>query len=100
MKEFDIVVIGGGIAAIECINQLKLELCESERRNFIALVSGGSYVKRIKNIEILSSGLVGMSVNPCGKVNNCFSALILLKVAERSEAKSAKLSFASKYLLF
>ena len=65
MKEFDIVVIGGGIAAIECINQLKLELSESERRNFIALVSGGSYVKRIKNIEILSSGLVGMSVNPC-----------------------------------
>ena len=62
MKEFDIVVIGGGIAAIECINQLKLELSESERRNFIALVSGGSYVKRIKNMEILSSGLVGMSV--------------------------------------
>ena len=57
MKEFDIVVIGGGIAAIECINQLKLELSEGS----IALVSGGSYVKRIKNMEILSSGLVGMS---------------------------------------
>jgi len=58
MKEFDIVVIGGGIAAIECINQLKLEL--SERQTSIALVSGGSYVKCIKNMEILSSGLVGM----------------------------------------
>jgi hypothetical protein len=33
-------------------------------------------------------------------VNNLFSALIPLRMAERSEVKSAKRSFASKYLKF
>ena len=57
-KKFEVVIIGGGIAAVECVNQLKLELLDRDAS--IALVTGGSYVKRIKNMEILSSGLVGM----------------------------------------
>ena len=35
-----------------------------------------------------------------GKVSNHFSTLISLTIAERSEAKSVKRSFASKYLKF
>jgi len=35
-----------------------------------------------------------------GKVTNLLSASVSLKMAERSEAKSAKRSFASKYLKF
>ena len=40
------------------------------------------------------------ALTPMGKVTNYLSNLISLKTAERSEAKSAKRSFASKYLEF
>ncbi|CAG5104904.1 Oidioi.mRNA.OKI2018_I69.chr1.g1656.t1.cds [Oikopleura dioica] len=55
MNKFDVVVVGGGIAALEL----------SDRDARIALVTGGNYVKRIKNIEILSSGLVEYDLEEC-----------------------------------
>ena len=48
----------------------------------------------------LKTELVKSSLTPAGQKTILFSALIRLKLAKRSEAKSTNRSFASKYLKF
>jgi hypothetical protein len=55
------------------------------------------FSQRLREKKILFMSLL---LTPVGEITNSLSALISLKMAERSVAKSAKRSFASKYLNF
>ena len=59
---------------------------------------------KLLKIIIIENGHVLESsdnlLTPAGKLTNAFSSLFSLIMAERSEAKSAKRSFASKYFEF
>ena len=54
----------------------------------------------MKRADALIFGLLTIRVNPCGQFDQFVVTLVSLKMAERSEAKSEKRSFASKIKIF